>query len=115
VRELAGATKDNSVIINCVNPGYCVSELQRHAKPVVYFFVKLGGLFVARSTEKGSRTLFAGAVAGEESHGKYMSDCVVKDPSEFVMSEDGKTTGGRVYKQLLELLEGVEKGMASNI
>ncbi len=32
---------------------------------------------VARSTEAGSRTLLAAAAAGDETHGKYMTDCHV--------------------------------------
>lgn len=118
VRELAQATTNPSkplVIINTVNPGYCISELQRHATPVLYFFLKLGGLILARTTEAGSRTLFAGAVAGEESHGMYMSDCKAKEPSAFVRSEDGLKTQKRVYEQLLKLLEDVEPGITKNI
>lgn len=118
VRELAQATRNSVkplVIINTINPGYCISELQRHATPVLYFFIKLGGLILARTTEAGSRTLFAGAVAGEESHGMYMSDCKVKEPSAFVRSEDGLKTQKKVYEQLLKLLEGVEPGSTKNV
>jgi retinol dehydrogenase 12 len=118
VRELAQATTGPGkplIIINTVNPGYCVSELQRHATPVLYFFLKLGGLILARTTEAGSRTLFAGAVAGEESHGMYMSDCKVKEPSAFVRSEDGVKTQTKVYEQLLKLLEGMEPGITKNV
>lgn len=35
--------------------------------------------FLARSTEVGSRTLVTAAAAGPESHGGYMTDCVVKE------------------------------------
>jgi retinol dehydrogenase 12 len=118
VRELAQATTNSGkplVIINTVNPGYCISELQRHATPVLYFFIKLGGLILARTTEVGSRTLFAGAVGREESHGMYMSDCKVKEPSAFVRSEDGLKTQKKAYEQLLKLLEGVEPGVTKNI
>ncbi len=118
VRELGQATAGVNkplVIVNTVNPAYCVSELQRHAPPVLYFFIKLGGLILARTTEAGSRTLFAGAAAGEDSHGMYMSDCQVKEPSAFVRSADGIKTQRKVYKQLLELLESVEPGITKNL
>ena len=119
VRELGPAitasSKQGKLIINAVNPGYCVSELQRYAKPVLYFLVKLGGLIVARTTEVGSRTLFAGAVGGEKTHGMYMSDCEVKEPSAFVLSEDGAKAQKKVYRQLLETLERIEPGIGSNI
>ena len=109
VRELAQAITNSGkphVIVNAVNPGCCVSESQRHATPVMYFLIKLGGLILARTTEAGSRTLFAGAAAGEESHGMYMSDCKVKEPSAFVRGEDGLDTQKKVYEQLLRFLEG---------
>jgi retinol dehydrogenase 12 len=118
VRELAQAITNSGkppVIINAVNPGYCVSELQRHATPVMYFLIKLGGLILARTTEVGSRTLFAGAAVGEESHGMYMSDCKVKEPSAFVKGEDGLDTQNKVYEQLLRFLEGVEPDITENI
>jgi retinol dehydrogenase 12 len=119
VKELGLATttssKPGKVIINTVNPGYCVSELQRHATPVLYFFIKLGGLLVARTTEVGSRTLFAGAVGGEGTHGEYMSDCKVRNASAFACSAEGLETQKKVYSQLLSLLDGIEPGIINNI
>jgi hypothetical protein len=52
---------------------------------------------LARTTEKGSRTLVAAAVAGSESHGKYMTDAKVNDGalSEVVQSRGGKKAGER--------------------
>ena len=121
VRELGAAITASEkadkpfVIVTTVNPAYCGSKLQRNAVPVLYFLIKLGGLFVARTTEVGSRTLFAGAVAAEGSHGKYMSDCRVKEPSAFVRSEDGVEAQKEAYKQLLVLLEGIKPGVTNNI
>lgn len=118
VRELSQAITKSvkpNIIINAVNPGYCVSELQRNAPPILYFFLQLGALLIARTTEVGSRTLFAGAVGGEESHGMYMSECKVKEPSAFVGSVDGMQTQKEVYKQLLKILEGIEPGIAKMI
>jgi NAD(P)-dependent dehydrogenase (short-subunit alcohol dehydrogenase family) len=118
VRELAQAITNSGkpfVIINTVNPGYCISELQRNAPPILYFFLQLGALLLARTTEIGSRTLFAGAVAGEESHGMYMSECKVKQPSAFVSSEDGAKSQKKVYEQLLNILEGVVPGISKII
>lgn len=121
VRELGSAISQSAktgkpfVIVNTVNPGYCVSELQRNATPVLYFFIKLGGLFLARSTEVGSRTLFAGAVAGEESHGMYMNACKVMEPSAFVRSQEGLKTQHNVFKQLMELLENLEPRISLNL
>lgn len=58
------------VIINLVNPGFCLSGLMRDPQIAVRAFRFL----MARSTEAGSRTLVAAACAGTESHGAYMSE-----------------------------------------
>jgi hypothetical protein len=123
VRELAPAIMASSasnaekplVIINTVNPAYCKSELQRHAPLVLRSLIKFGGLIMARTTEVGSRTLFAGAVAGKESHGMYMHDCVVKHPSKFVESEEGLKAQKKVYEELLVILEGIQPGITKNV
>jgi hypothetical protein len=120
VRSLAAHMKTSphsseKVILNTVNPGLCHSQLSRSSmgiQAVVFYFMKA---FFARSTEVGSRTLVAAASAGEESHGAYMSDCVVAEPSEFVRSEEGKKTQERVYAELLEILEGIQPGIKGNI
>ena len=118
VRELAQAITNSGkpfVIINTVNPGYCISELQRNAPPILYFFIQLGTFLLARTTEVGSRTLFAGAVAGEESHGMYMSECKVKEPSAFVSSEDGAQSQKKVSEQLLKILESIQPSISQAI
>lgn len=68
----------NGVVINAVNPGVCVTQLSRNASEA--FRQQLSALWAkcGRTAECGSRTLLAGAVAGEDSHGKYMSDCAIK-------------------------------------
>jgi retinol dehydrogenase-12 len=100
-----------SIIINSVNPGYCKSELQRYATPLRYCLVKLGGVLVARSTDVGSWTLFAGAVGGKETNGKYMSNCIVAEPAAWIETEEGKRVGKKVWKDFVRVLEGVEPGI----
>ncbi|KAL8910270.1 MAG: hypothetical protein Q9171_004434 [Xanthocarpia ochracea] len=76
LRELASRTKKsnkpgNDVIINMVNPGLCHSELAREGD----ITVRTMQFFLARTTEVGSRNFLAATVAGEESHGEYISSC----------------------------------------
>lgn len=120
VRSLAaqiskGPHASEKVILNTVNPGLCHSSLSRQAKGFQALFFNLFKATFARSTEVGSRTLVACAAAGEESHGKYMSDCVISEPSEFVRSEEGKKTQERVYNELLDILEKIQPGIRGNI
>lgn len=63
----------------------------------------------------GSRTLVAAACAGEDTHGTYMTDCQIREPSKWVRSEQGKDAQQRVYKELLGVLEEIEPGVTKNI
>lgn len=103
------------VVLNCLNPGLCHSGLTRNMSGVIGIVMTIMKLLIARTTEMGSRTLVAAAVAGPESMGQYMSDCKVTPPSPFVRSEDGKKTQERVYSELIEILEKLQPGISKNI
>ena len=75
---------EHGVIINTVNPGLCSTDLIRNIGTtitgwLIKIFVKMMRAFLARTAEEGSRTLLHAAVAGQESHGKYLSDCEIKE------------------------------------
>ncbi|POS81486.1 short-chain dehydrogenase [Diaporthe helianthi] len=113
VRQVAPRLRGGAVVINLVNPGLCHSELTREAG----LGLAAMKFFLARSTEVGSRTLVAAGLAGDESHGKYMSDGVVADQSlsAFVRSEEGDRAGKKVWKELCDMLDQIEPGVTSNI
>ena len=46
-----------------------------------------------------------------ESHGQYLSDCAITPPSVYVRSEEGAKDQERVYKELVEKLEGIKTGI----
>lgn len=99
------------VTINCVNPGLCHSELGRD----MGFGFTMFKAVLARSTEKGSRTLVDAGTRGAESHGCYLSDCKIELPSRFVMSPHGWETRNRVWGELREKLEGIKAGVTNNL
>lgn len=99
------------VTINCVNPGLCHSELGREAGWSLW----LTKILLARSTELGSRNLVHAASLGPESHGQYISDCVVARPSDYVLSGEGWKDQRRVWKELAEKLERIQKGVTNNL
>ncbi|MCJ1371483.1 hypothetical protein MMC20_002700 [Loxospora ochrophaea] len=113
VRQIAPKLQASGVILNMLNPGLCHSELARD------FGLKmvLLKLLLARSTEVGSRTLVAAAMAGTESHGKYMNDGHVDDDalSEFVRSTDGKEASKKVWDELSEILESIQPGVTDSL
>lgn len=112
VREIASLTGSSyPVTINCLNPGFCHSELAREAGWNLYIM----GLLLARSTEVGSRTIVAAAEAGPESHGKYLSESLVAEPSEFVRSEEGTRVQKKVWAELTAKLEKIVPGITANL
>jgi NAD(P)-dependent dehydrogenase (short-subunit alcohol dehydrogenase family) len=113
VREIAPKLEGSGVTLNILNPGLCHSELNRDGGWVVNIMKVL----LARTTEMGSRTLVAAAVAGPESHGKYMTDAKIDDNalSDFVKSTDGKEAGKRVWKELSEILEEIHPGITGHL
>ncbi|KAG9654643.1 NAD(P)-binding protein, partial [Aureobasidium melanogenum] len=96
------------VTINTMNPGFCYSELSREFNGFAFWLMyKL----LARTTEVGSRTLVAAALASHDTHGQYMSDCMVEEPSKFVRSEEGRRTQERVWAELSAKLEAIQPGI----
>ncbi|KKY39907.1 putative short-chain dehydrogenase reductase [Diaporthe ampelina] len=112
VRQIAPRIK-GGVTLNMLNPGLCHSELSRDSG----LGLTVMKFFLARSTEVGSRTLVAAGLAGEESHGKYMTDAAVADQSlsAFVHSEEGDRAGKKVWKELSDILDKIEPGVTANI
>ncbi|KAH6710640.1 hypothetical protein BKA61DRAFT_634284 [Leptodontidium sp. MPI-SDFR-AT-0119] len=108
-RVNAGAkSKVSPVVVNCVNPGWCATELSRYydkGRIVGAIFSMIG-----RTAEAGSRTLVHGVTAGEETHGQYLSECLVKTESTFVRSREGYRIQKRLWKELSEIIERLSPG-----
>ncbi|KAI4740683.1 NAD(P)-binding protein [Aureobasidium sp. EXF-12298] len=100
------------VTINTMNPGFCYSELSREHSGIAF---QLMFKLLARTTEVGSRTLVAAALASHETHGQYMSNCLVEEPSKFVRSEEGRKTQEKVWAELSAKLETIQPGILKNI
>jgi retinol dehydrogenase-12 len=111
----SGSHAQEAVIINCLNPGLCHSSLRRSAIGVAKWGLRAFKAVLARTTEEGARTHVAAAAAGKESHGEYMSDCLVTPPSKFVESEEGKKTQERVYTELMDIMEKIQPGISNNV
>ncbi|GFF73507.1 hypothetical protein CNMCM6069_008456 [Aspergillus lentulus] len=113
LREISARMRDDSAVVNMVNPGLCHSQLGREAG----IRLALMKMVMARTTEVGSRTLVAGAAAGEESHGAYMTDGKVDNSalSDFVRSEEGKKVQEKVWGELREILEEIRPGVTGNL
>jgi NAD(P)-dependent dehydrogenase (short-subunit alcohol dehydrogenase family) len=113
-KELDASAKPR-VVINTVNPGFCDTDLWRNAPWPLNSIIGFVARFVARTSEMGSRTLMWAVFAGDQSHGRYTGDCMLRDESNFVKSEEGYIIGRKVFGELLTILDPAAPGIAQNI
>lgn len=81
VRELAALlpVAETGVVVNAVDPGLCKTGLTRDLGVVQRAKVWFAKALLGRTPEMGSRTLLHGVAAGEESHGKYLTSCEIRE------------------------------------
>lgn len=116
VREMASRMSPNDpVIVNCLSPGFCSTELFRHNPFPLNYIVKCTLRLLGRTSEMGSRTLLASAAADRSSHGRYLDSCVVREPSKLVTSAEGRELQSKVYAELEDILEGIQRGVTKNV
>eukprot|EP01057_Protomagalhaensia_wolfi_P001928 Protomagalhaensia_wolfi_Nauph_80__1927@NODE_220_length_3146_cov_646_188606_g165_i0_p1_GENE_NODE_220_length_3146_cov_646_188606_g165_i0NODE_220_length_3146_cov_646_188606_g165_i0_p1_ORF_typecomplete_len334_score46_13adh_short/PF00106_25/5_7e30adh_short_C2/PF13561_6/1_3e13KR/PF08659_10/1_6e10Shikimate_DH/PF01488_20/0_008Sacchrp_dh_NADP/PF03435_18/0_014_NODE_220_length_3146_cov_646_188606_g165_i020083009 len=112
IAPLIQRSRNRSVVLNMLNPGFCHSELNREMDGWMEYAIKF---VLARSTEMGSRTHLAAASAGPESHGKYMTDGYVNDAAlaEWVRGKEGAEVGAKVWVELKQKLESISPGVTA--
>ncbi|KAK6355989.1 hypothetical protein TWF718_000363 [Orbilia javanica] len=106
VRELSRWVDRNyrgDVVITCVNPGLCHSELIREAGLARWAGEAFKWVF-ARTAEEGSRNYLWAATAGREAHGQYVGSCEVQRAADIVTSEEGQKLGAKVYQEIGQVL-----------
>jgi len=107
-RELSEKLRDTPVIVNTVNPGFCHSELARNITGLQAWNMWLRKLVLARSTEQGSRQLIWACIGGKDNvdqlRGAYISSMQVREPSDFVVGEEGKRAQTKLWDALIEEL-----------
>jgi hypothetical protein len=97
-RALASLISNSSpVIVNCLGPGYCESDLLRHVPAEA---LKGLDLPVPHTSEEGARQLIWAAVGGQgredELKGAYISESNIVEPSDYVLGEEGKVIQDRI-------------------
>ncbi|CAD6578940.1 MAG: hypothetical protein ASARMPRED_008899 [Alectoria sarmentosa] len=107
---LLSPISSSEVIVNCVAPGFCHSELHRELdNRAARIAIKL----LARPTEVGARTLVHGASVGPESHGHYVPDCKITPTAGLTKGEAGVELQSRVWVELRQKLEAIRPGVTS--
>lgn len=109
VRQLARILDERHipVTINCLGPGFCFTNLFRSLPQPFRSLVRLNFFLIGRTAEMGARTLIAAAIAGPESHGQYMDSGILWTPGPAVTSPAGEALQGRLFGELMDVLEGV--------
>ncbi|MCJ1372115.1 hypothetical protein MMC20_003336 [Loxospora ochrophaea] len=102
-RQLAEKTPPSECIVSSVHPGFVCTQLFRdvgtmnrvaHFWPVKRFF--------SRPVEQGAASIVNAAVLkGQESHGRFLSECKVRDESAFVRSDEGGRMQNEVWKETM--------------
>jgi len=108
-RELNERLRDKPLIVNTVNPGFCYSSLRRNfSSRRAALFNWLMEKLLARTSEQGSRQLIWACVGGkdnvDELRGAYVSAMKIQEPSDFVISEEGKHAQTKLWDALIDEL-----------
>ncbi|UKZ82536.1 hypothetical protein TrVFT333_010325 [Trichoderma virens FT-333] len=118
-RELASMkpVSETGVIVNVVDPGLCKTELNHELSAFTRFKAWCAKLVMGRSAEEGSRTLIHGIAAGEDSHGKYLTSCEIREDHipDWVTNESGKVLQKQIWTELLEKLETIQPGVVTAV
>ncbi|KAF8903431.1 hypothetical protein CPB84DRAFT_1746146 [Gymnopilus junonius] len=112
VRALNDRLHERPVIVNAIHPGYSSSALGHNFMGIHLLLDKLMYIFLARTTEEGSRMPVWAAVGAEERkdelRGAYISLMEVHEPSDFVISKEGEKAQEKFWDNLIEELSQIE-------
>ncbi|WWC90215.1 uncharacterized protein L201_005148 [Kwoniella dendrophila CBS 6074] len=96
--ELAG----ESVIVNTCSPGWCYSGLIRNLQFPLKYIHRIPMAILARTGEQGSRCIIWATIS-DVPNGSYCDTMEVREPSDYVISEEGKTTASKLYKEMKDI------------
>ncbi|KAL4892985.1 hypothetical protein BDV59DRAFT_202337 [Aspergillus ambiguus] len=98
IQHLATVIPSTEVIVNAPCPGVVATTLMKDYPLWLRTFMFLWHKTLARSVEEGARALiYAARVAGEETHGKYISNNKVASGASVLQGKDGQEFAGRVW------------------
>ncbi|SGY74432.1 BQ5605_C005g03363 [Microbotryum silenes-dioicae] len=110
--NLARILEKDSVIVNVVNPGLCVSELR---KEMSWVFGKMLDM-AARTTEDGSKNIAWAAVEDTSSTaGAYISVCEIKSPAASLATQKNQALQQKVWDEMCEVWKKVAPQVAKDL
>ncbi|KAK7427770.1 hypothetical protein QQZ08_005708 [Neonectria magnoliae] len=119
VRQLASLVplSRTGVVLNLVCPGFCNTELRRNVPANFREFIATQEAKFGRTAEDGSRTLLHGAIAGKESHGRFLDSCEIADDKvpDWVTDEEGSKWQKNLWDIIVKELETIEPGCVKEV
>ncbi|KAJ3915596.1 hypothetical protein F5877DRAFT_81690 [Lentinula edodes] len=112
-----------SIVVDSVDPGYCISDLRRSLSgPGAWLLLLLDRLF-AYSTEEGSRNLVHAALVGNKAtigpsedegqfKGAYLSTQKISDVSSFASSGAGLRLQAKFWDEMVEIATNKDERVA---
>ena len=95
------------LIVDTVNPGFCYSDLRRHANEFFTYRLRFWIMekLVARTSEEGARQLVWAALGPDGKEGRhlswmrgvYVSTQSIKEPADFVISREGGIAQEKIW------------------
>ncbi|KAF2833346.1 NAD(P)-binding protein [Ophiobolus disseminans] len=114
VRAFADAypTEKTDVTINMVAPGICTTGLGRDTRTLMRAGQGVIRMVFARSAEEGSRTVLHALFTQEDTHGKHLSGCLVKEfwIQPWMTDAEGQRTQKQIWKELVAMMEKKQPG-----
>ncbi|RXW19382.1 hypothetical protein EST38_g6481 [Candolleomyces aberdarensis] len=111
-RSLANLLQNTPVTVNCVNPGFCISNIRREFTGFMVVMDWLMEKILARTTEKGGRQLVWAALGSPENpedlKGAYVNLHRVEEPSDYVIGVEGKKREDKLWADLIKELAKVD-------
>ncbi|KAG9226023.1 hypothetical protein CCMSSC00406_0008685 [Pleurotus cornucopiae] len=110
-----------TIIVDCVNPGFCYSEIRRGIHGVLRVaMMQLLEKLLAKTAEEGARQVIWGSIAtpreGVNSlKGAYVSSARITEPSDFVISEKGKQFSDILWNDTVRILSKVDPRVQATV
>jgi NAD(P)-dependent dehydrogenase (short-subunit alcohol dehydrogenase family) len=107
-RALNDRLRDKFLVVNSVNPGFCHSSLLKSLTGTRALLNWIMESLLARTSEQGSRQLIWACIGGkdnvDELRGAYISSMEIHEPSDSVVSEEGKRAQAILWDALIDEL-----------
>jgi len=114
VRELSLHVSPKLVLVNSLCPGLVQTDFERNSGGILKFIAGIVRRLIGRSLEAGARTLvFAGALAGEDTHGELVADNKVKSATPFILSEEGSAMQKKLWEETVAVADELKSAPSS--